>query len=113
MITMEKSLAMRSFVLVTLALFLGFLVTVAASGELPFLPPLDHVQPSTVESPSSEAPGIMSRLIRIYFGDQVVSLAYHCILNFVMTFTFVCDFGDENAAPCESVIDFFTFFFWV
>ncbi|KAG0570962.1 hypothetical protein M758_6G192800 [Ceratodon purpureus] len=62
---MEMSLVMRSFVLVTLAFCL---VTVAASAyELPLMPALDPV----VESQSSQAPGSMSQLIGVYFGDQV------------------------------------------
>ena len=80
---MEMSLVMRSFVLVTLAFCL---VTVAASAyELPLMPALDPV----VESQSSQAPGSMSQLIGVYFGDQVVSLVKYCNLNFVMTCT-VC-----------------------
>ena len=78
---MEISFARRSFLLVTLALFLGYFVTVAASAELPFLPPLDRVQSSAVDSAASQlqeaqSSRIMSGLIKTHFRDQVVSFPY-------------------------------------
>lgn len=73
---MEKSCGRAFLLLVTLALFLEGFVAVAASAELPLLPPLDHFQASAIGSSASqtqeaECSRIVSRLIRTHFRGQV------------------------------------------
>lgn len=71
----------RSVLLVVLVLLLGFLESVeSATPELPLLPPIDVAQQSSStagsETPQSQVELLMIRLIRTFFGDQVVSLQH-------------------------------------